>query len=60
MKRFILKRDFEDRFKKGTKFYVVSESEFIGVKEYVLRTQDLEHRIVISEAELQKNFIPMN
>ncbi|KAB2332265.1 hypothetical protein F7731_16980 [Cytobacillus depressus] len=56
MKKYRLKNEFKG-YKKGTRFYVVAESEFIGVKEYVLRTQDLINRIVISEDELTKNFI---
>ncbi|MBU8878246.1 hypothetical protein BGM26_04490 [Bacillus sp. FJAT-29790] len=56
MKKYRLKSEFKGN-KKGTGFYVVAESEFIGVKEFVLRTQDLKHRIVITEDELNKNFI---
>ena len=44
-------------FVKGTKFYVVAESEFIGVKEFVLRTQDLKRRLIIDEDELNKHFL---
>lgn len=36
---------------------MVAESEFIGVKEFVLRTTDLAERIEINESELLKNFI---
>ena len=32
-------------------------SEFIGVKEYVLRTEDLSERLSISESELEKHFL---
>ena len=42
--------------KKGTQFYMIAESEFIGVKEFVLRTKDLTNRISINESELIKNF----
>ena len=35
---------------------MIAQSEFIGVKEFVLRTKDLENRISINESELQKNF----
>lgn len=56
MKRYMLKNEFKGN-KKGTRFYVVAESEFIGVKEFILRTQDLTQRISITEAELNKNFI---
>ena len=56
MKKYKLKNQFKG-YKKGTKFYVVAESEFIGVREIVLRTVDLTERIVITENELNKNFI---
>ena len=56
MKLYILKRHFNG-YEKGTQFYLIAESEFIGVKEFVLRTKDLENRISINESELQKNFI---
>ncbi len=55
MKLYVLKRQFNG-YQKGTQFYLVAESEFIGVKEYVLRTVDLRNRIAINESELQKNF----
>ncbi|MEW9053097.1 MAG: hypothetical protein AB2392_18200 [Neobacillus sp.] len=56
MKLYALKRKFNG-YKRGTEFYVVAESEFIGVKEFVLRTKDLTNRISINERELLKNFI---
>ena len=55
MKVYTLKRPFNG-YKKGTQFYLIAESEFIGVKEFVLRTQDLTNRISINESELLKNF----
>ena len=55
MKVFRLKKKFNG-YKRGTNFYMISESEFIGVKEFVLRTQDLTNRISINESELLKNF----
>jgi hypothetical protein len=55
MKVYKLKRQFNG-YKKGTQFYLISESEFIGVKEFVLRTTDLTNRISINESELLKNF----
>lgn len=55
MKVYRLKRQFNS-YKKGTKFYLIVESEFIGVKEFVLRTEDLSVRISLSESELFKNF----
>ena len=56
MKKYRLNNQFKG-YKKGTKFYVVAESEFIGVKEFVLQTQDLKCRVVITEDELNSNFI---
>jgi len=56
MKRYGLKHPFKG-FKKRTIFYVVAESEFIGVKEFVLRTADLTNRIAVSEDELKKHFV---
>ncbi|WP_144549512.1 hypothetical protein [Bacillus sp. X1(2014)] len=56
MKIFKLKKSFKG-FKKGTEFYLIAESEFIGVKDFVLRTKDLAVRISINEKELHKNFI---
>jgi len=56
MKLYTLKRQFNG-YKKGTQFYLISESEFIGVKEFVLRTKDLTNRISVNESELLNNFI---
>lgn len=55
MKLYTLKRQFKGH-KKGTQFYLIAESEFIGVKEFVLRTKDLSNRISINESEFLKNF----
>lgn len=51
MKKYILLNDYKEMYKKGTRFFVISESEFIGVKEYVLRTYDLHHRLLITDKE---------
>ncbi|WP_316569397.1 hypothetical protein [Neobacillus sp. YIM B06451] len=56
MKLFTLKTNFHG-YKKGTEFYLIAESEFIGVKDFVLRTTDLTGRVSISEDELRKNFL---
>ncbi|MBW3112372.1 MULTISPECIES: hypothetical protein [Bacillaceae] len=56
MKKYQLKRDFKG-VKKGTGFYLVVESEYIGIKEYVVRTQDFTRRMIISEREMEKYFI---
>ncbi|MEC1375565.1 hypothetical protein [Heyndrickxia oleronia] len=55
MKLYTLKRQFNG-YKKGTQFYLIAESEFIGVKEFVLRTKDLKYSISVNESELLKNF----
>ncbi|KON87789.1 hypothetical protein AF332_13775 [Sporosarcina globispora] len=59
MKKYKLKNHFNG-IKKGTHFYLIAESEFIGIKEYVLRTIDLSVRISINESELNKNFTLIN
>lgn len=56
MKRYQLKRDFRG-VKKGSCFYLVVESEYIGIKEYVMRTQDFSRRLILSEREMEKYFI---
>jgi hypothetical protein len=56
MKMYKLKNNFKS-LKKGTQFYLIAESEFIGVKDFVLRTQDLAVRISINERELHNHFI---
>lgn len=56
MKLYTLKKNFHE-YKRGTQFYLIAESEFIGVKEFVLRTTDLTGRVSINEAELRKNFV---
>ena len=55
MKLYRLNRQFRG-FTRGTEFYLISESEFIGVKEYVLRTKDLKNRISINDSEFSRNF----
>ena len=55
MKLLKLKRPLQG-YEKGTEFYLIAESEFIGVKEYVLRTTDLRNTIIINESDLIKNF----
>lgn len=56
MKVYKLKKQFNG-YKRGTQFFLISESEFIGVKEFVFRTNDLANRISVNERELQKYFI---
>ncbi|WP_282139469.1 hypothetical protein [Cytobacillus oceanisediminis] len=59
MKKYKLKNHFKG-LKKGTHFYLIAESEFIGIKEYVLRTKDLAVRISINESELNRHFTLMH
>ncbi|OCA90562.1 hypothetical protein A8F94_01380 [Bacillus sp. FJAT-27225] len=56
MKIYKLKKDFQG-IKKGTHFYLIAESEFIGVKEFVLRSKDLSFRLSLNEKEFQRNFV---
>jgi hypothetical protein len=58
LKRYQLKSDFRG-FKKGDHFYLIAESEYIGIKEFILRTKDLSTRIILSEREMEKYFIPL-
>ena len=53
MKVYTLKKSFHG-YKKGTSFYLIAQSEFIGVKEFVLRTKDLENRISINENKYRR------
>lgn len=56
MKVYTLKKKFNG-YKRGTQFYLITESEFIGVKEFVLRTKDLTNTISINESELLNHFV---
>ncbi|WP_045516206.1 hypothetical protein [Neobacillus niacini] len=56
MKRYKLIKDYRDIHKKGTTFFVISESEFIGVKEFVLQTKNLDGKIILTEKELKDYF----
>ncbi|MEH7009496.1 hypothetical protein V7087_01550 [Neobacillus niacini] len=56
MKRYKLIKDYRDIHKKGTTFFVISESEFIGVKEFVLQTKNLDGKIILTEKELKDHF----
>lgn len=56
MKRYMLKKKFKN-YKKGTCFYLIVESEFIGVKSFVLRPLDLSAGIEIGETEMKNYFI---
>lgn len=60
MKWYKLMKDYKDIYKKGTKFFVLSESEFIGVKEFVLQTKRLDGKIIVSEKDLKDHFKSIN
>jgi len=55
MKVYKLKRPFR-QFRQGTEFYLIAQSEFIGVKEFTLRTKDLNHTLVVNEREFLRYF----
>ncbi|WP_147535737.1 hypothetical protein [Bacillus marasmi] len=55
MKLYVLSKKYKS-YKKGTQFFLIAESEYIGVKEFVLRTKDLSDRVSINENEFVKNF----
>ena len=55
MKVYKLKRPFR-QFRKGTEFYLIAQSEFIGVKEFTFRTKDLNHTLIVNERELLRYF----
>jgi hypothetical protein len=55
LKIYKLKKNFKG-MKKGTEFFLIAESEFIGVKDFVLRTKDLAIRLSVNERELQNYF----
>ncbi|MDR7077387.1 hypothetical protein J2Y03_002411 [Neobacillus niacini] len=56
MKRYKLIKNFRGQYKKGTTYFVIGESEFIGVKEFVLQTKNLDGKIILSEKELKDHF----
>jgi hypothetical protein len=55
MKKYKLNNNFKG-INKGTQFYLIAESEYIGIKDFILRSKDLTIRISISERELHQNF----
>ncbi|WHZ05573.1 hypothetical protein QNH48_13470 [Neobacillus sp. YX16] len=56
MKRYKLIKNYRGIHKKGTIFFLIAESEFIGVKEFVLQTMNLDGKIILSEKELMHYF----
>ncbi|MFJ7747620.1 hypothetical protein [Peribacillus sp. NPDC097295] len=57
MKMYKLTEDFSLIYKKGARFFVVSDSEFIGVKSYVLLSEDLRGKIEVTDDELKNKFV---
>ena len=55
MKMYKLKKGFKG-FKRGTEFYLIATSEFIGVKEFTLRTKDLGSGLTVNENEFLHYF----
>ncbi|MGE7763303.1 hypothetical protein [Peribacillus sp. NPDC097895] len=60
MKMFKLIKDDPSTYKKGTKFFLISHSEFIGVKSYVLLAEDLKGKIEVTEEELKSKFVSIH
>ena len=52
--------DYSHMYKKGTTFFVISDSEFIGVKSYVLQSENMREKIVVTEEELQTKFVSLD
>ncbi|RFU70365.1 hypothetical protein D0469_07120 [Peribacillus saganii] len=60
MKMYKLITNYKGIHKKGTIFFVISESEFIGVKEFVLQSEEVWGKIIVTEEELGYNFVSLN
>ncbi|PLT33140.1 hypothetical protein CUU64_15275 [Bacillus sp. V5-8f] len=60
MRVYRLKKNYKDLYKKGAKFFLIAHSEFIGIKEFVLQSQDLETKINVSDEELTTYFVLLN
>lgn len=52
--------NYSDMYKKGTVFYEIANSKFIGITSYVLQSEEMKGKIVISEEELRKKFVLLN
>lgn len=57
---FKLIEDVPSAYKKGTNFFLISHSEFIGVKSYVLLAEDLKGKIEVTEEELRSKFVSIH
>lgn len=57
MKIYKLIEDYSNKYKKGTEFFVISDSEYIGVKSYVLQSEGMRGKIIVSEEELITKFV---
>lgn len=60
MKMYKLTEDFSSVYKKGAKFFVISDSEFIGVKSYVLLSEDLRGKIEVTDDALKNKFVAIH
>jgi hypothetical protein len=60
MKIYKLVEDYSAIYKKGTTFFVISDSEFIGVKSYALQSENMRGKIVVTEEDLKNKFISLN
>lgn len=47
-------------YKKGTKFFLISHSEFIGVKSFVLLAEDMKGKVEVTEEELRNKFVSIH
>ncbi|MGN1402183.1 MAG: hypothetical protein ACI4XL_11860 [Bacillus sp. (in: firmicutes)] len=54
MKRFRKKND-----ESGQIYYLIAESEFIGIKDFVLLSEDRVLKRIVTEEELKKDFVSL-
>lgn len=55
MKVYKLRKPFKG-YRRGVEFYLIAQSEFVGVKEFTLRTKDLTKTITVNEREFLNFF----
>lgn len=60
MKMYQLIVDYSVMYKKGMVFYVIADSKFIGITNYVLLSKDMKDKLIITEEELNNKFVPLN
>ena len=56
MEMYKLTENYSSSYKKGTRFFLISHSEFIGVKSYVLMGEKTGGKLVVTEDELRRGF----